>query len=60
MSGKLPLLLIGVLELVLILVTIVFWGSIASAMCALLVVTVPCEVLIKRFLIDRDGSDFDD
>ena len=60
MSGKLQLLLIGVLELVLILVTIVFWGSIASAMCALLVVTVPCEVLIKRFLIDRDGSDFDD
>ena len=60
MSGKLQLLLIGVLELVLILVTIVFWGSIARAMCALLVVTVPCEVLIKRFLIDRDGSDFDD
>ena len=60
MKGKLRFLLIVLLELVLILLAILFWGSIASALFAFLAIIVPCEVLIKRFLIDRESSDYDD
>ena len=60
MSYKLQLLLIALLELVVIVLALVFWGSIASVMFVFLAILVPCATLVKRFIVDRDSSDYDD
>ena len=52
--------LIVLLELALLVLTVLFWGSIASIMFVFLLIMVPCALLRKRFLVDREGSDFDD
>ena len=51
---------IAALMLVLIALTIIFWGSIASVLFIFLLIIIPCELLIQRFIIDREDSDFDD
>lgn len=58
--SKLRIAVIVALVLVLIVLTIVFWGSIASALFVYLLIVIACEMLIQRFLNNRDGSDFDE
>ena len=52
--------LIGVLVLGLLAVAIIFWGSIASAMCVLGLFLVPGTLAYKKLWIDRENLEFDD
>lgn len=58
--NKLKIGLIIALMLALVAMTIIFWGSIASVLFIFILIIIPCELLIKRFIIDRESSDYDD
>ena len=49
------LILVAVLLVVLIICT---WGSLGSAVCMYGLITMGAALLIKRFLINRNGEDY--
>lgn len=56
--GKTQKLLLVLLALVLTAVMFVTWGSIGSAMCAMCLLLMGAALLFRRFVLERDGDDF--
>ena len=53
------IILLAVLGAVLLTVSILTWGSMGSALCIFLLITMGASLLVKHFLIDRKNDDFD-
>ena len=47
-----------VLALALTILAIVTWGSVGSAVCVYCLIVMIAALLFKRFLVNRDGSDY--
>ena len=47
------MILLAVLGVVLLTVSILTWGSMGSALCIFLLITMGASLLVKHFLIDR-------
>ena len=43
----------------LILLAVLTWGSLGSAVCVFCLITMAAGLLVKRFLVEREDSDYD-
>ena len=50
--------LLAVLAIGLTTLTLVFWGSIGSAMCVFCLIIMVAALLFRRFVLERDPDDF--
>ena len=57
--GKLQIFLLVVLAIILTTLTLVFWGSVGSAMCAFCLIIMVAAVLYRKLVLDRDEDMFD-
>lgn len=57
MSGFQKFLLVLV-AIVLTTLTLVFWGSIGSAMCVFCLIIMVAALLFRKFVLERDPDDF--
>ena len=48
-----------ILALVMVIVAIVTWGSVGSALCAFLLILMAAAVLYRKYVLDRDEDMFD-
>ena len=51
--------LLGLVAAALMLLAVLAWGSLGSAVCVYCLITMAAGVLFKRFLIERDPNEFD-
>lgn len=51
--------LLILIALGLLVLAVLTWGSVGSAVCILCLITTGSALLVKRFLINRDESPFD-
>ena len=52
-------LLLILVALGLLVLAVLTWGSVGSAVCILCLISMGSALLVKRFLINRDDSPFD-
>ena len=52
-------LLLILVALGLLVLAVLTWGSVGSAVCILCLISMGSALLVKRFLINRDESPFD-
>ena len=50
--------LLVILALVMVIVAIVTWGSVGSAMCAFCLIIMVSALLYRKFVLERDEDDF--
>ena len=50
--------LLAVLAICLTTLTLVFWGSIGSAMCVFCLIIMVAALLFRKFVLERDPDDF--
>ena len=50
--------LLAVLAIGLTTLTLVFWGSIGSAMCVFCLIIMVAALLFRKFVLERDPDDF--
>lgn len=56
--GKAQKILLVLLALVLAAVMFATWGSVGSGMCAMCLLLMGAALLFRRFVLERDGDDF--
>lgn len=57
--GKLQLFLLAALAIGIIVLMVTTWGSVGSALCALLLIFMGAALLYRKFVLERDEDTFD-
>ena len=57
--GKFQIFLLVLLAIVLVALTLAFWGSVGSALCAFLLILMVAAILYRKIVLERDEDMFD-
>ena len=56
--GKFQIFLLVLVAICLTALTLIFWGSVGSAMCAFCLIMMVAALLYRKLVLERDDDDF--